>query len=88
MSDPAVVKFGAAWCGPCRMYAPAFERVSNTRPGVAFISVDIDEDTEAAQRFAVSSVPTTIIVKDGQEVARLSGAKSTSILTRFVDDNL
>lgn len=70
------------------MYAPAFERVADQYPFVYFESIDIDEDPETAQRFSIASVPTTLIVKNGQEVSRLAGAQSTSALSRFVNGHL
>lgn len=79
-----VIKFFADWCGPCRLYAPAFERVAAQNPELNFHAVDIDEDPTMKENFGVLSVPTTIILKDGEELGRMPGAKSTAILDTFV----
>lgn len=79
-----VVKFFATWCGPCKMYAPVFERVAARYPEVDFSEVDIDQAPEIKDGYEVGSVPTTIIVKDGEVVGRMPGAKSTAILDTFV----
>ena len=62
-----VIKFGASWCGPCRVIAKQLE-------GLDFTSIDIDEDQEGlARKSNVRSVPTLIFMKDGIEVSRHSG---------------
>jgi thioredoxin len=79
-----VVKFFATWCGPCKLYAPAFERVAARHNEANFHSVDIDTDPTMKEAFSVQSVPTTVIVKNGEEIGRLPGAKSTNVLDAFV----
>jgi thioredoxin len=79
-----VVKFFAEWCGPCKLYAPAFERVASQHPEANFCELDIDQAPAIRESYAVQSVPTTIIIKDGEEIGRLPGAKSTRILDAFV----
>ena len=83
-----VVKFSARWCGPCKMYAPTFQRVAEDRTDLDFISIDIDDDPEAKVRHGVLSVPTTIILDGEEELNRIVGAQSTVRLTKFVDDTL
>jgi thioredoxin 1 len=73
----AVVKFFATWCGPCRLYAPAFARVATKNPDAGFFEVDIDQEPELTVSFGVTTVPTTIVFKDGEEIDRFTGAQST-----------
>lgn len=80
-----VIKFFADWCGPCKLYAPVFERAAAQRPEINFHTVDIDEDPGIRDEFQVQSVPTTIIVVDGDEVSRMPGAKSSKMLDTFLD---
>lgn len=79
-----VVKFAATWCGPCRLYAPAFARVESKNPEARFYEVDIDEEPELKETWSVVTVPTTVIFKEGREVARISGAQSTGKLDDLV----
>lgn len=84
----AVIKFFATWCGPCKLYAPAFERVAALNPNVNFYEFDIDTDPSIREDYGVASVPTTIILKDGVEVNRIVGAHSTKGVDNFVKDVL
>jgi thioredoxin 1 len=69
----ALVDFWATWCGPCRMMAPVFERVSQKYPNIKFCKVNTDENMEKAAEYGVSGIPCIIVFKDGKEVDRLIG---------------
>ena len=71
--DVVVVDFFATWCGPCKMLAPAVERMAELHPEDHFYKVDIDEEMDLASRFQVMSVPTLIYFKNGQEVNKTVG---------------
>ena len=79
-----VIKFFATWCGPCKLYAPAFERVAAQFPEANFYAVDVDEQEEMRAEYEVDSVPTTVIVRAGERVEEVAGAKSTRQLAKFV----
>jgi thioredoxin 1 len=83
-----VIKFFADWCGPCKLYAPAFERAAALNPDVKFHSVDVDQDPIMKEEFGVLSVPTTVIVKDGVLVKKIGGVTSTRQLVGLVEDVL
>jgi len=68
------VDFGAEWCPPCKIYAPLFEDSAKTHTGISYYSVDIDENKKIAKEFNIKSVPTTLFLRDGKEVARTTGA--------------
>lgn len=84
----AVVKFFATWCGPCKLYGPAYARVAKKIPEVKFFEVDIDERPDLKSAFGVERVPTTLIFNGPQELERFEGAQSTGGLDAIVKDVL
>lgn len=82
-----VVLFGASWCGPCKMYHPIVHEYAAEHPELKIVANDVDQSTIAADMFEISSVPTTVIMKGGKEVARESGLMSKAQLDAFVKAN-
>jgi thioredoxin len=74
--SPILVDFWAEWCGPCRMIAPALERLAAESGGRYRIAkLNVDENPHTAARFNIQSIPTLIIFKNGEAVERLAGAQ-------------
>ncbi|MHB1954166.1 MAG: thioredoxin family protein [Sulfobacillus sp.] len=69
--------FTATWCGPCKAFSPAFERLAQENPWTTFLKVDIDRCQRVASNFGVDSVPTLVIIDQGKVVYRQSGADAT-----------
>lgn len=91
LADKGVVfvDFWAPWCSPCRMVAPIIDQLADQLKGEAVVGkVNIDENEEAAVRMGVSSIPTMIIFKDGQEVDRIVGARPLPQLAAAVRKHL
>jgi thiol-disulfide isomerase/thioredoxin len=78
-----VIRFHAEWCGPCKAYAPTWNRVvtENTEPEVEFLEIDVDKDVSGlAVEHKIMSIPTTVVIKEGKIVAKKTGALSESEL--------
>jgi thioredoxin 1 len=69
-----VLKFSAAWCGPCRALSPVFEQVKKEISGVNYIDIDVDTHPELVQAYSVTGVPLVVIEKDGVVVNQIRGA--------------
>ena len=78
-----VLYFTAAWCGPCKMFKPTVQAVS-AETGVGISYIDVDQQTDIAQKYGISSVPTIIVENDGSVVYRNSGVMSKPQLTQVL----
>ena len=73
---PVLIDFYADWCGPCRMVAPIVHEIAEERSDVVVGKINVDNEPELAQRFGVMSIPTLVVMKNGEEAARATGARA------------
>ena len=84
-----MVDFFATWCGPCQMFSPIVEQVEDKYDGdLTVVKIDIDENSDIAEKYTIQSVPTTILFKNGEVVERVSGMLSLSQCSDLIEKHL
>jgi thioredoxin 2 len=86
---PVVVDMWAPWCGPCRMVSPALEQLARDMAGrVKLVKVNVDEAPKLQQRFTVQAIPTLMVLRKGEVIARQAGAMPLPMLREWVEGAL
>lgn len=85
-NTPIIVDYWAEWCGPCKMIAPILDEIADEYKGKLTVAkLNIDENQETPQKYAVRGIPTLMIFKDGEIAGTKVGALSKSQLSAFID---
>tara|TARA_B100001029_G_C15053525_1_gene452590 strand:+ start:440 stop:760 length:321 start_codon:yes stop_codon:yes gene_type:complete len=84
-----LVDFWAEWCGPCKMIGPILEELALEMDGkIEIVKVDVDNNRQTAMKYAIRSIPTLIIIKNGDVAAQHIGAASKAQLENFINQNI
>ena len=88
-SQPVLVDFWAAWCGPCRMIAPTVEALASEYAGKAKVAkVNVDENQSTPAQYNIRGIPTLLLFKDGQVREQLVGAASRDVIENMIKKHL
>ena len=79
-----VLDFWASWCGPCRMFTPIIEAFAEDNPEIVVGKVNVDDESTLAERFGIMSIPTLIIMKNGEVVKKNAGVISKEAIEEMI----
>lgn len=85
--QPVLVDFWAPWCGPCKAVAPILAEIAAERADVRVVKINVDENTQTAQKFNVRAIPTLLLFKNGEVAGTKIGAAAKPDILKFVGES-
>lgn len=82
---PVLIDFYADWCGPCRMVSPIVDAIAEENPQYLVCKVNVDEEPDLAGEFGVMSIPTLVVMKNGEVTAQASGARPKAQILAMIE---
>ena len=80
-----LLDFFATWCGPCKMVAPILEEIADQHPEYVIGKINVDEEQELAAKFGVMSIPTLVVMKDGEMKTQQAGARPKAAILSLLE---
>ncbi len=82
-----LVDFFATWCGPCKMLTPVLEELASTRSDMKIVKIDVDQNPNLSKEFAIMSVPTLVLFKNGEIITKEHGFMPKPALENWINEN-
>ena len=79
-----LLDFWALWCAPCRMLAPVVEEIASERADIKVGKINIDEQSELANKFGIMSIPTLVVMKNGKIIQQVSGVRPKNAILEML----
>lgn len=83
-----LIDFYADWCGPCKMLSPIVEQVASENNNIKVVKINIDDEQDLAVNYGIMSIPTLVVIKNGQEVNRTVGVIPESEVKELIKNNI
>lgn len=83
-----LIDFYADWCGPCKMLSPIVEQVASENNNIKVVKINIDDEQDLAVNYGIMSIPTLVVIKNGQEVDRAVGVIPKSEVKELIKNNI